>query len=137
MANKQVIHAREVKPFMTGGSSYESRMILDDVLAGEKTVNINHGTIKPGDTAGGGSHAKTELYFVVSGEGLLRLDDEIYDVASGSLAVIPGGCVHSIKNVNETNDLIILTFWLDAKDNEMYELRLKEWGVAYKTIWDD
>jgi len=136
-AIKQVIHAREVKPYMTEGSAYESRMMLDDVVANERTVNINHGTIKPLDTAGGGAHEKTEIYFVVSGKGLLTLDGGGYEVSQGSLAVIPGGCVHSIKNTDGAADLVILTFWPDAEDNEMYVKRREDWGKTFKTIYED
>ena len=133
-AKKQVIHASQVKPFITDGSTYESRMMLDDIVAGEHTVNINHGTIKPHQKAGGGAHEKTEIYFVVSGEGLLRLDGDCHMVAQGSLAVIPGGCVHSIENVSEENELVILTFWMNAEDNEMYVMRREEWGKTFETV---
>lgn len=136
-AIKRVIHAREVKPYMTPGSAYESRMMLDDFVANEPTVNINHGTVKPLDTAGGGSHEKTEIYFVVSGEGLLYLDGEVHEVSQGSLAVIPGGCTHSIKNTSGTGDLVILTVWQKAEDNEMYGIRKKAWGTSFKTIYED
>ena len=136
-AIKRIIHAKEVKPFVTKGSTYESRMMLDDTVANEPTVNINHGTIKPLDTAGGGSHEKTEIYFVVSGEGVLYLDDESHEVSQGSLAVIPGGCVHSIKNTSGTADLVILTIWPNAEDNEMYGIRKKEWGKSFKTIYEE
>jgi len=112
-------------------------MLLDDIVANEKTVNINHGTIKPFETAGGGSHEKTEIYFIVSGEGALTLDNETYDVSQGSLAVIPGGCVHSIQNASNADDLIILTFWMNAEDNEMYIERRKKWGKTFKTIYED
>jgi mannose-6-phosphate isomerase-like protein (cupin superfamily) len=112
-------------------------MMLDDTVANEPTVNINHGTVKPLETAGGGSHEKTEIYFVVSGEGLLRLDGESHQVSQGSLAVIPGGCVHSIKNISETGDLVILTVWPNSEDNEMHGMRLKEWGKSFKTIYEE
>jgi len=137
MATKRVIHAKEVKPYMTPGSLYESRMILDDCVAGEPTVNINHGTIKPHESAGGGSHEKTEIYFVVSGEGTLYLDGEPHGVCQGSLAVIPGGCVHSIENTSNFSDLVILTVWPNAEDNEMYGVRLKDWGKSFKTIYEE
>ena len=133
-AIKRVIHAKDVKPYILQGSTYESRMILDDIVAGEHTVNINHGTVKPLDMAGGGTHEKTELYFIVSGEGQLKLDDDIHDVSSGSLAVIPGGCFHSIKNKSDKDDLILLTFWMNAEDNDTYDLRVKDWGKSFKTI---
>jgi mannose-6-phosphate isomerase-like protein (cupin superfamily) len=136
-AVKRVIYAKEVKPYMAEGSAYESRMMLDDIVANERTVNINHGTVKPLDTAGGGSHKKTEIYFIVSGEGILTLDGENHEVSQGSLSVIPGGCVHSIKNISEADDLVILTLWMNAEDNDMYTERREKWGKTFKTIYED
>ena len=136
-AQKKIINAKDIKPYIMQGSTYESRMLLDDIVAGEPTVNINHGTIKPLQTAGGGSHEKTEIYFIVSGNGLLRLDNETHVVSQGSLAVIPGMCEHSITNTGEIEDLVILTVWMNAKDNDVYNMRVREWGKSFMTINDD
>lgn len=135
-AVKKVINAWEVKP-LCEGDIYESRMILDNIVAGEPTVQINHGTVRPGKLVGGGAHKKTEIYFIVAGHGKLQLDEDYYDVKQGSLAIIPGGCIHSIRNLSETEDLILLTFWMNAEDNETYVYRLKQWGKSFKTIYED
>ena len=37
----------------------------------------------------------------------------------------------------QMEDLKILTFWKDCRDNDAYMTRLKDWGVAYREIGDE
>ena len=136
MAKKKVINSWEVKPFAMD-NAYESRMILDNILAGEPTVQINEGTLKGGGSTAGGVHKDTEIYYAVKGEAVLTLGDDKFIIKQGSLAVIPGGVLHALENKSEADDFILLTFWMDAAHNDMYELRMKEWGKSYKTIYED
>ena len=48
--------------------------------------------------------AAAEIYYVVSGEGKLLLDDEEYTVKEGMTVYIPQGVVHQTFNTGE-NDL--------------------------------
>lgn len=47
MTNAKIVNSDEVKPFVVS-DSYSSKMILDDVVAGKKTAQMNEGTLKPG-----------------------------------------------------------------------------------------
>jgi len=83
------------------------------VLDGEDTrgphLNFMHDDIlPPGSSIGVHHHEKdTEYYFVVSGEGVMTLDDRRFDVQPGDItAVYPGGS-HGLEN-NTTQDLRIL-----------------------------
>ena len=80
-----VIHSREVKPLVLD-ETYSSKMILDSVVAGGPAIQMNEGTLAPGCSTGGGVHEKPEIYYIVKGEAVLHLDDDVYDVAPGSLA---------------------------------------------------
>ncbi|MGK3958628.1 cupin domain-containing protein [Arthrobacter sp. R4] len=44
------------------------------------------------------SHDATEVYHVLSGEGIVQLAGEQEQVSQGSLVFIPSGCVHGIRN---------------------------------------
>ena len=136
MLEGKVINSREVKPFSTG-PTYDSRMILDDIVAGTKTVQINEGTLKGGCNTGGGTHEDNEIYYIVKGEGILTLGDKVYDVSQGSLVFIPAGVFHAVKNKSKKKDFVLITIWMDASKNEMYELRMKAWGKSFKTIYED
>lgn len=112
-------------------------MILDDIVAGTKTVQINEGTLKGGYDTGGGVHGDDEIYYVVKGEGILTLGDKKYEVRQGSLVFIPSGVFHVVENKSKTEDFVLITVWMDASKNEMYELRMKTWGKSFKTIYED
>lgn len=136
MAEAKVVNSWEVKVFGSG-DVYESRMILDNIVAGEPTVQINEGTLKGGCSTAGGTHTNTEIYYIVKGEAVLTLGDKKYDVKQGSLAVIPGGTFHALQNKSQTEDFVLLTFWMQAEQNEVYVARMKAWGKSFKTIYED
>lgn len=133
MKESKIINSWEVKPFMLD-HTYSSKMLLDNITAGEKTVQINEGTLKGGCKTGGAKHEKSEIYYVIKGEAILHLDERKYDIKPGSLVFIPGGVFHSLDNKNKNQDFVILTFWMNAADNEVYNLRVKAWGKSFKTI---
>jgi len=136
MAEPKLINSWEVKPFKMD-ETYESRMILDDIVAGTKTVQVNEGTLKGGCATGGDIHNGDEIYYIVKGEAELRLGDDIRDVKQGSLAFIPSGVFHSLKNKSAAEDFVLLTLWTDAAYNDTYELRMRVWGKSFKTIHED
>lgn len=136
MPEAKVINSWEVKPFILD-ESYESRMILDNITAGAETVQINEGTLKGGGKTEGGTHEDNEIYYVVKGEAILTLGDRTCCIKQGSLVFIPGGVFHALENKSRTEDFVILTFWMDARQNDVYEMRVKAWGKSFKTIYED
>lgn len=136
MQKGKIINSWEIMPFALD-EAYSSKMLLDDAVAGARTVQINEGTLRGGQKTGGGVHEKDEIYYVVSGEAVLHLDDEAHDVRAGSLVFIPAGVFHSLDNKSETEDFVLLTIWMKAKYNEVYNLRKKAWGRAFKTIYEE
>ena len=118
----KIYNPEDIKPF--GGGDYESRLLLDNLMAGEKAVNVNHGTVCPGGGTGkvgdkGGVHEKGEVYFGVSGEADVYLDGVPYLMKQGTLIYIPGGCYHFIVNRSKTESYAIGAQGIDAI-NEAY-----------------
>jgi mannose-6-phosphate isomerase-like protein (cupin superfamily) len=136
MVKGVVIKSEEVKPLVLD-DTYSSKMLLDSIVAGGETVQINEGTLKGGCRTGGGVHEKAEVYYIVKGEAELHLGDDRYDVGPGAVAYIPGGVFHYLVNKSATEDFVLLTFWLRAEDNEVYNLRVQKWGKSFKTIYED
>ncbi|MBE7067406.1 MAG: cupin domain-containing protein [Ruminococcaceae bacterium] len=131
------VEVAKVKPLICG-PEYESRMILDHVITGrDNVIQMNHGTVKAGYALGGATHEEDEIYYILSGNGKLQLDDKIIDIAGGQVIFIPAGVFHALDNSASNEDLCILTFWRDWRFNDAYELRLKEWGKSFKTIDED
>ena len=113
-------------------------MILDHVITGrEDVIQINHGTVKAGYALGGATHEEDEIYYILSGHGKLKLNDEIVEVSANQVIFIPAGCFHALDNRDSDEDLCILTFWRDWRFNDAYETRLKLWGKSFKTIDED
>ena len=131
------VDVKNVKPLVFG-QEYESRMILDHVITGrDDVIQINHGTVKAGYALGGAAHEEDEIYYILSGKGKLRLDDEIVEIAEGQVIFIPAGCFHALDNRESDEDMCILTFWRDWRFNDAYETRLKLWGKSFKTVDED
>ena len=133
----KVVEVKKVMPF-TLGPDYDSRMILDHTVTGrEGVIQMNHGTVKKGYALGGGVHEADEIYYILSGNGKCQLDDDIIDVHGDMVIFIPAGTYHALDNSQGTEDMTILTFWKNHKDNESYEKRVEAWGVAYREIEED
>lgn len=141
MENKKLpplsVDVSRVKPLVFG-TEYESRMILDHVITGrDDVIQINHGTVKAGCALGGATHEEDEIYYILSGNGKLQLNDDIIDVFPNQVVFIPAGCFHALDNSESKEDMCILTFWKDWRFNDAYEARLEAWGKSFKTIDED
>ncbi len=54
-------------------------------------------------------HKKSEeLYYIISGQGKVRIGEKEYPVKKGSLARIPVGVVHALENTSQDKDLEVL-----------------------------
>lgn len=136
MAKGKLIHPSQVKPYVCD-AAYSSKMLLDDFVAGTEAINVNEGTLKGGGKTSGATHTENEIYYVVSGEAVLRLDDELHDIRPGSLVFIPAGVFHALENKSETEDFVLLTLWQRASSNEVWHIRMQAWGKTFKTIDED
>lgn len=128
-----IVNTREVKPFVCD-QTYSSKMLLDDIVAGGKSIHINEGTLKGGCSTPGATHRATEIYYVVKGEAVLRLGDGKFDIAPGSVVYIPAETFHGLDNKSMTDDFVLLTLWEDTKYNEVYTARVEAWGKSFKRI---
>ncbi len=133
MTTAKIIHPSQVKPYVAD-QSYSSKMLLDDLVAGVEAINVNEGTLRGGGKTGGGVHEENEIYYVVKGEAVLHLDDEVFDIRPGDLIFIPAGVFHSLDNKSATEEFVLLTLWQRAVYNEMWHIRMKAWGKSFKTI---
>ena len=136
MKKGKVVNSWEVKSFIVD-QTYSSKMLMDDIVAGGKSIHINEGTLKAGCSTTGGVHSATEIYYTLKGEAVLHLGEEKIDIKPGSLVYIPAGVFHSLENKSQTEDFVLLTLWEDAKYNELYHARIKAWGKSFKTIYED
>ena len=136
MISAKIIRSAKVKEFVCD-PSYSSKMLLDDSVAGTHAINVNQGILRGGGRTAGATHEQNEIYYVLAGEAVLRLDEESHDIQAGDLVFIPAGVFHGLENKSQTQEFILLTFWERAADNEVWHARVKAWGKSFKTIDED
>jgi mannose-6-phosphate isomerase-like protein (cupin superfamily) len=142
MQRQLAFDAHKVVGFSPPGAedSYVSRMLVDKQSVGSERLVVNHFTLRPGKSTPSGSHPAPydELYYVLSGQGVLHLGDkpEVYHVTAGWVALIPGGTLHSLHNSGE-QDLELLTVMplpLVPGVNATYDARLAAWGASFRMV---
>jgi len=141
MARGKVVKVERVKPFSPPGAegTYISRMLIDAGNSGSERLQINHGVVKAGRSLSGAAHPAPydEIYYVLSGEATLRMDDVDHDLEKDMVVFIPAGTFHALINKSQTEDFVILTIWPGTPEpgaNEVYDLRKEAWGTSYQEI---
>ena len=141
MGKRLAFDARKVVGFSPDGmeDTFVSRMLVDRESVGSETMVANHFTLKPGKTTDAGSHPAPydELYYVLRGTGIVHLGDppEATEIRPDSVAFIPNGTTHSLKNTG-SEDLELLTVMpaqMVEGGNPLYDARLKAWSTSFKT----
>jgi mannose-6-phosphate isomerase-like protein (cupin superfamily) len=69
--------------------------------------------ILPGETSTPHHHEENEVFFVVSGSGILRHGDETHRIGSGSSMYMEPDVEHSVTN-DGTQDLVFVSVWWDG-----------------------
>jgi mannose-6-phosphate isomerase-like protein (cupin superfamily) len=141
MAKWKLVNAENVEPFVCD-DVYSSKMLTGDEMAEHQVININEGTLKPGETTAGSSghgatHELTELYYIIEGEGDVVLDDVHVPVKAEDIIVIPGGTWHWIDNSKSAKPFRLFTLWPKQEQNGVFHERLKVWGTSVKYIDGD
>lgn len=88
---------------------------LVDPRVGAENVDVHINTITAGSAPGPYHlHERAEnVYYVFSGDGLLRADGKSHALSAGNVAFIPPGVPHSMSNVGES-DLRLLEIYAPA-----------------------
>ena len=72
--------------------------LIGDPAAGTDMV-VGVARLMPGEHLALHRHTQPEIYFMLTGQGLVTVDGEVHDVQAGSLVFIPGDAEHGIRNV--------------------------------------
>ena len=143
MVRQRVVNIADVVNFSPTGyeSVCESKLLIDGEALGSKKLVLNHFTLKPGQQTPYGSHPDPyeEAYYILSGQAVFTLGDgpkKSYDVGPGTVAFIPAGCNHQIKNTG-SEDLVMLTMMPlhpTPGANPLYDERKEKWGTSFKLL---
>jgi len=141
MKEGTVVRATTVMPFTPEGyeGQFESKMLIDRTNSASEKLQVNQFVLKPGCRTEGAIHGEPydEVYYVLSGEAVLHLADEAYDIGKDTIIFIPGGTFHSLDNKSQTEDFVLLTIWHTHPEkgvNEVYDMRKEAWGRTFRRI---
>jgi mannose-6-phosphate isomerase-like protein (cupin superfamily) len=139
-----VLHIDDVEPFLQPGQDvYLSQHLLGRENCGLHDCFLNCGRLAARRALGGGNHPDNdEVYYVVSGHSWLDLGGDpntgkgcaSYAVEAGSVAFIPAGTFHRLRNEAD-EDVVILTIWPQAPApgaNGVHDERLAAWGTGFR-----
>jgi mannose-6-phosphate isomerase-like protein (cupin superfamily) len=66
--------------------------------------------LKPGAGIGYHKQHEDEVYYVLSGRGVMTLDDKPYDVTSGTAILTRTGSSHGLKQVGNDDLVVLITY---------------------------
>ena len=89
----------------------------------EISIQITH--VQPDAEQGIHNHPESQCYYLISGTGLMRINDETKVVKCGDAVFIPGNSKHGIRNIGPT-EMVYLTA------NKAFGRRIES-QVWYKT----
>jgi len=144
MARGRVFGAKDVQGFSPPGArrDFVSRLLIDDEGVGARSLVLNHFTLRVGKATSPGQHPAPfdEVYYVLHGNGLLRLGDppQAYEFMPDAVAFIPSATTHSLEN-SGPDDLVVLTIMpgpIVEGANPLYDARLQEWGASLRFVGD-
>ena len=93
-----VKNIEEVSPFTTKDGS-EIRELLAHRNSCIRNQTLAEARLPPGASTAAHHHVRTEeIYYVLEGEGLMRVADETRKVGVGDAIAIPPGACHQITN---------------------------------------
>lgn len=87
---------------------FNTNLLIGELTTGSKDISIQTTDVKPGAMQFIHSHEEEQFYYIVSGVGLIIIDEEKCDVSSGDTVTIPSNAKHGIKNCG-TDTLRYLT----------------------------
>jgi len=91
----------DVKPYTTKDGSL-IRELMHPSLHGNSKQSLAEATIPAGFTTFLHRHRLSEeIYYILQGEGLMRVEDDTFKVTEGDTIYIPPGAAHQIRNVGE------------------------------------
>lgn len=85
-------------------------------LYNSKNLSLSYSIIKKGSKPH--KHKKLEeVYFVIKGSAVLKVEDETFPITAGDVFAIPKNKYHNIQDVKETIELVVVTNpKFDSKD---------------------
>jgi mannose-6-phosphate isomerase-like protein (cupin superfamily) len=89
---------RDCAEFLAGDSTHLREILHPDKAPLAIRYSLAHAVVKPGETSLRHRLRTSEVYYILEGEGLMRIGDESRQVGPGQAVYIPPGQVQCIHN---------------------------------------
>lgn len=106
MSEVKAVALDEVQPVELPMDSWSRLLITEHTVEGNASC-MGFSVFKPGFVAADLSHSVEELAYVVSGKGVIRLEEGSCEVAAGQAIHIPARVWHTVVNAG-TEDLVMV-----------------------------
>jgi quercetin dioxygenase-like cupin family protein len=118
MSKIVVVREESVPPFSKGGRDF--RVLLSPSKQNTK-IAMGTADVYPGQSTPLHTHdTEEEAWYVLSGHGVVVLDDEIVTVAPGVVVVAPPGVPHQLVNGSEVSHFKCLVIFSPAGPEEAF-----------------
>jgi len=87
---------------------FSTNLLIGEINSGAKGISIQITDVEPNGMQFLHSHEQEQCYYVISGNGLMIIDDQNQVVKEGDAVLIPSNSTHGIKNIGN-NKLTYLT----------------------------
>jgi mannose-6-phosphate isomerase-like protein (cupin superfamily) len=101
---------------------FSTNLLIGETNSGSTEISIQVTDVEPNGMQFIHSHIQEQCYYIVSGEGLMFIDEESKKVGEGDAIFIPSNSTHGIKNVGK-NKLVYLTTnqaFGEKRENEIW-----------------
>jgi len=102
-------------PHRGGGNSVGYSFFKD---AKDYKTAFKKRVLKPEAAIGYHQQKEDEVYYIVSGKGMMKLNDETYEVNSGDAILTRTGSSHSIKNISNEDLVLIIVYEHQIKTSQ-------------------
>lgn len=96
------------------------RTLIDGDETASTALTFGTATLAPGDWLALHRHAQPEIYFILSGSGVMTIDGVRREVSSGTGIFIPGNAEHGISNVASTPLKFLYAFAVNGFSEVVY-----------------
>ena len=78
---------------------FSTHLLIGESNSGSKDISIQITDVDPNESQFLHSHEQAQCYYILSGTGLMTIDDQTEEVKEGDAVFIPSSATHGIKNV--------------------------------------
>jgi len=103
-------------------NGFSTNLLIGELNSGSKEISIQITDVDPNEMQFLHSHEQEQCYYIISGTGLMIIDDQTKEIKEGDAVFIPSNSKLGIKNIGN-NKLTYLTAnqaFGERRENELW-----------------